>query len=512
MLESVVILDFGSQYTQLIARRVRENRVYCQIFSHDAPLSAVERLRPKGFILSGGPASVYEERAPRLPPYLLESGAPILGLCYGMQLLAQELGGRVAPAERREYGPVELHIKDPTSPLFLELPFSQVVWMSHGDRIEELPPGFVALAYTENSPFAAMGDHRRGLYGLQFHPEVVHTPYGGEIIGNFLYQVCGCQGAWTPGPFIEESIKGIREQVGEGRVLCALSGGIDSMVTATLVERAVGKRLVCIFVDHGLLRQGEGKSSLSLFRRLGLKVVHVEASQRFLASLKGAIDPEEKRRVIGEAFIRLFEEEARKLGAFEFLAQGTLYPDLIESSSPHSQAAARIKTHHNVGGLPEEMEFSLIEPLRYLFKDEVREVASALGLPEEIVYRQPFPGPGLAVRIIGEVTEERLKILRGADAIVEEEIRGAGLYRELWQSFALLTPVQSVGVMGDERTYEQVVAIRAVTSEDGMTAHWARLPHDLLERIASRIVNEVPGVNRVVYDITSKPPATIEWE
>jgi len=512
LLESVVILDFGSQYTQLIARRVRENRVYCQIFSHDAPLSAVERLRPKGFILSGGPASVYEERAPRLPPYLLESGAPILGLCYGMQLLAQELGGRVAPAERREYGPVELHIKDPTSPLFLELPFSQVVWMSHGDRIEELPPGFVALAYTENSPFAAMGDHRRGLYGLQFHPEVVHTPYGGEIIGNFLYQVCGCQGAWTPGPFIEESIKGIREQVGEGRVLCALSGGIDSMVTATLVERAVGKRLVCIFVDHGLLRQGEGKSSLSLFRRLGLKVVHVEASQRFLASLKGAIDPEEKRRVIGEAFIRLFEEEARKLGAFEFLAQGTLYPDLIESSSPHSQAAARIKTHHNVGGLPEEMEFSLIEPLRYLFKDEVREVASALGLPEEIVYRQPFPGPGLAVRIIGEVTEERLKILRGADAIVEEEIRGAGLYRELWQSFALLTPVQSVGVMGDERTYEQVVAIRAVTSEDGMTAHWARLPHDLLERIASRIVNEVPGVNRVVYDITSKPPATIEWE
>lgn len=512
MFEGVVILDFGSQYTQLIARRVRENRVYCEIFPHDAPPSAIERLRPKGFILSGGPASVYEGRAPRLPPYLLESGLPILGLCYGMQLLAQELGGRVAPAERREYGPVKLCVKDPTSPLFAELPFSQMVWMSHGDRIEELPPGFVALAHTQNSPFAAMGDDRRRLYGLQFHPEVAHTPYGGEIIGNFLYQVCGCQGAWTPGSFIEESIERIREQVGEGQVLCALSGGIDSMVTATLVERAVGQRLVCIFVDHGLLRQGEGKSSLSLFRRLGLNVVHVDASRRFLTGLKGVIDPEEKRRVIGEEFIRLFEEEARKLGTFEFLAQGTLYPDLIESTSPHSQAAARIKTHHNVGGLPEEMEFSLIEPLRYLFKDEVREVGSALGLPEEIVYRQPFPGPGLAVRIIGEVTEERLKTLRDADAIVEEEIKGTGLYRELWQSFALLTPVQSVGVMGDERTYEQVVAIRAVTSEDGMTAHWARLPQDLLERIASRIVNEVPGVNRVVYDITSKPPATIEWE
>lgn len=512
MFQGIVILDFGSQYTQLIARRVRENHVYCEIFAHDAPLSALERLRPEGFILSGGPASVYEERAPRLPPYLLESGLPILGICYGMQLLAQELGGRVAPAERREYGPMELQVKDPTSPLFTALPFSQVVWMSHGDRIEELPPGFVALAYTENSPFAAMGDSRRRLYGLQFHPEVVHTPYGGEIIGNFLYQVCGCQGRWTPGSFIEESIKGIRGQVGERRVLCALSGGIDSMVTATLVGRAAGKRLVCIFVDHGLLRQGERRSSLSLFHRLGLNVIHVDASQRFLASLKGVIDPEEKRRVIGEEFIRLFEEEARKLGTFEFLAQGTLYPDLIESTSPHSQAAARIKTHHNVGGLPQEMEFSLIEPLRYLFKDEVREVGSALGLPEEIVYRQPFPGPGLAVRIIGEVTEERLKILRDADAIVEEEIKGAGLYRELWQSFALLTPVQSVGVMGDGRTYEHLVAIRAVTSEDGMTAHWARLPHNLLERIASRIVNEVPGVNRVVYDITSKPPATIEWE
>lgn len=512
MLEGIVILDFGSQYTQLIARRVREKRVYCEILPHDAPPSAVERLEPKGVILSGGPASVYEERAPRLPPYLLESGSPILAICYGMQLLAQELGGLVAPAERREYGPVELHITDPTSPLFAELPLSQVVWMSHGDRIEELPPGFVALAYTENSPFAAMGDDRRRLYGLQFHPEVAHTPYGGEIIGNFLYQVCGCPGTWTPGSFIEESIRGIREQVGEGRVLCALSGGIDSMVTAALVGRAVGKRLVSIFVDHGLLRQGEGRSCLSLFDRLGLNVVHIDASRRFLARLKGVIDPEEKRRVIGEEFIRLFEEEARKLGTFEFLAQGTLYPDLIESTSPHSQTAARIKSHHNVGGLPKEMPFSLIEPLRYLFKDEVREVGLALGLPEEVIYRQPFPGPGLAVRIIGEVTEERLKIVRDADAIVEEEIKGAGLYRELWQSFALLTPVQSVGVMGDGRTYEHVVAIRAVTSEDGMTAHWAWLPHDLLERIANRIVNEVPGVNRVVYDITTKPPATIEWE
>ncbi len=510
--EAIAILDFGSQYTQLIARRVRENGVYCEILPYDAPLSTVERLNPKGFILSGGPASVYERGAPSLPPYPLEWGLPILGICYGMQLLAQALGGRVAPAKRREYGPAELFVKEIESPLFAGLPFSQMVWMSHGDHVDELPPGFTALASTANSPLAAIGNQERRIYGLQFHPEVIHTTYGREIFRNFLYRVCGCQGTWTPASFIEESVKRIREEVGTGRVICALSGGVDSAVTATLVGRAVGEQLTSIFVDHGLLRQGEVERNLDLFQRLGLWVVAVDVRRRFLDKLRGVIDPEEKRHLIGEEFIRVFEEEARKLGRFQFLAQGTLYPDLIESTSPHSTAAARIKTHHNVGGLPEEMAFSLIEPLRYLFKDEVRAVGLALGLPEEVIYRQPFPGPGLAVRIIGEVTEERLRILRAAEAIVEEEIRAAGLYKELWQGFAILTPVRSVGVMGDGRTYEHLIAIRAVTSEDGMTAHWARLPHELLERLASRIVNEVPGVNRVVYDITSKPPATIEWE
>ncbi len=510
--EAVAILDFGSQYTQLIARRVRESHVYCEILSHDAPPSHWERLKPKGCILSGGPASVYEEGSPRLPPYLLREGKPILGICYGMQLLAQELGGRVGAAKRPEYGPAELCILESASPLFAGLPSSQRVWMSHGDQVEELPPGFLALARTDNSPFAAMGDDQRRIYGLQFHPEVAHTLYGKEIIANFLLQICGCQGTWNAGSFIEESTKSIREQVGKERILCALSGGVDSLVTATLVGRAVGEQLTSIFVDHGLLRQGEAEANRALFQQLGLKVIFVAAQQRFLARLKGVQEPEAKRQIIGEEFIRVFEEEARRLGHFPFLAQGTLYPDLIESTSPHSQAAARIKSHHNVAGLPPEMAFSLVEPLRSLFKDEVREVGLALGLSEEVLRRQPFPGPGLAIRIIGEVTRERLQTLRAADAIVGEEIKRAGLHRELWQSFALLTPVQSVGVMGDHRTYENVVVIRAVESDDGMTARWAHLPYDLLERMASRIVNEVAGVNRVVYDITSKPPATIEWE
>jgi GMP synthase (glutamine-hydrolysing) len=510
--DAIAIIDFGSQYSQLIARRVREAHVYCELFAYDAAVEDVEALRPKGFILSGGPASVYDEGAPPLPPYILESGLPVLGICYGMQLLAAGLGGKVAKADKREYGLAELQTKDLSSPLFAEIPFSHQVWMSHGDAIEELPHGFEALAYTDNSPLAAMGDETRKLYGLQFHPEVSHTHYGAQIIANFVHRVCGCQESWTPQSFIAHSLAQIRERVRSDRVICALSGGVDSSVTATLIHKAIGDRLICIFVDHGLLRRGEVQRNRELFsRQLHLNVTYVDAQERFLRRLKGVVAPEEKRRIIGEEFIRVFEDEAASLGPVQFLAQGTLYPDVIESAGIGG-AAARIKSHHNVGGLPAQMNFSLIEPLRFLFKDEARQVGLELGLPEDVVYRHPFPGPGLAVRILGEVTPERLTILRAADAIVMGEITRALLYRDIWQCFAVLTPARSVGVMGDQRTYDYVVAVRAVTSEDGMTADWFPMPPEVLARISTRIVNEVPGVNRVVYDVTSKPPSTIEWE
>lgn len=515
MNNAIAILDFGSQYTQLIARRVREARVYCELFPWDAAPKEVLALQPRGFILSGGPASVYDPGAPRMPDYVLEQDTPVLGICYGMQLLARRLGGRVARAVKREYGPAEIEFIWPDNPLFADLQSPNLqVWMSHGDRIEKIPPGFDALARSLNSPVAAMGDPKRGLYGLQFHPEVVHTERGAEILRNFVIEVCGCAPDWTPAAFIEQAIGTIRAQVGTGQVVCGLSGGVDSSVTATLAHRAVGDQLTCIFVNTGMLRQGEPAQVVSTFReRMGMRLTPVDATEEFLDALSGVTDPEQKRRVIGERFIRVFEREAGKLGDARFLAQGTLYPDVIESRGPERQTAARIKTHHNVGGLPEDMAFDLVEPLRYLFKDEARAVGEALGLPEEIVWRQPFPGPGLAVRILGEITWERLETLRAADSIFLDELEAAGLLRQTTQqSFAVLLPVQSVGVMGDERTYQNVIALRAVTTEDFMTADWARLDHELLARISNRIVNEVEGVNRIVYDITSKPPATIEWE
>ena len=510
--EAIVIVDFGSQYSRLIARRVRECHVYCELVPHTASWEDIAPLNPKGIILSGGPASVYEPGAPLAPAWVYDHNLPVLGICYGMQVLAYQLGGKVATAESREYGHAVLHQNAPDNPIFDELPPEIPVWMSHGDRIQELPPGFRSLAYTDNSPIAVMGGD--GVIGVQFHPEVVHTPQGREVLRNFLYKLCGCQGTWTPQNFVEESVARIRKQVGEGRVICALSGGVDSAVVATLVHRAVGEQLTCIFVNNGLLRREEPERVLSTFQRnLKLNLIYVDARERFLARLTGVTDPEEKRRVVGEEFIHVFEDQvAEQLGQVDFLAQGTLYPDVIESQTPESQASAKIKTHHNVGGLPTTMTLKLVEPLRYLFKDEVRDAGLVLGLPEEMVFRQPFPGPGLAIRILGEVTPEKLEILRGCDWVVMDEIKAANLYRQLWQSFAVLTDARSVGVMGDYRTYGYVAAIRAVTSEDAMTADWSRLPYEVLAKVSNRIVNEVPQVNRVVYDITSKPPGTIEWE
>ncbi len=515
--ETVVVLDFGSQYSQLIARRVREAAVYCELVPYHTPAEEVMRLQPLGFILSGGPASVYAADAPHLPDYVLQSGRPVLGICYGMQLLAHHLGGQVDPAPQREYGPARIELTDVDNLLFAGARAmagnSLAVWMSHGDRITQLPSGFQVLARSANSPIAAMGDVQRHLYGLQFHPEVVHTPQGMQIISAFLYDICGCKGGWTPGNFIEEMVQSIRARVGNGQVICGLSGGVDSAVTATLIHRAIGDQLTCIFVNNGLMRLGEPEQVVATFRNhMGMRLIAVDATEQFLADLQGVTDPELKRKRIGARFIRVFEAEAARLGRVDFLAQGTLYPDVIESTAPDRAVAAKIKTHHNVGGLPPDMRFQLIEPLRYLFKDEVRRVGEALGLPRQIVWRHPFPGPGLAVRVLGEVTWERLETLRYADAIFIEELWASGWYERTAQAFAVLLPVQTVGVMGDARTYAYVVALRAITTEDFMTADWARLPDDLLARVSNRIVNEVKGVNRVVYDISSKPPATVEWE
>jgi GMP synthase (glutamine-hydrolysing) len=510
--EAIVVIDFGSQYSLLIARRIREQKVYCEMVSYDTPWEKIAALKPKGFVLSGGPASVYQPNAPLAPSYVYESHLPVLGICYGMQAITKQLGGKVTSGTKQEYGHAVLHISDVSSPLFQGLGFSQTVWMSHGDKIEEMPSGFKVLASTENSPFAVMGNGH-GIFGLQFHPEVAHTPQGETILKNFVYNVCGCKGNWTIGNFINDSITHTRQLVGSGKVINALSGGVDSAVVATLLHKAIGDQLTCIYVDHGLHRREEAERTARVFKdNLKMNIIYVDAAERFLDRLKGVTDPEVKRKIIGEEFIEVFEEEANKIGKVDFLAQGTLYPDVIESAASGSTASAKIKTHHNVGGLPAKMRLQLIEPLRYLFKDEVRQVGLELGMPEEMVWRQPFPGPGLAIRIIGEVTRAKLEILRSADFIVMNEIKNANLYRSTWQTFAVLTEVKSVGVMGDYRTYGYLVALRAVTSEDAMTADWARLPYDVLARISNRIVNEVPGVNRVVYDITSKPPSTIEWE
>ena len=509
--DEVVVLDYGGQYSQLIARRVRECGVFSELLPHHVGAAEVARRRPKGVILSGGPASVYADGAPPLETALLELGVPVLGICYGMQLIALELGGRVQGAEVGEFGRSQLTVSEPGR-LLAGTPAEQTCWMSHRDTVFAPPPGFVALAASTASPVAAFESAERGIYGIQFHPEVVHTPYGQQVLTNFLTDICGCDQGWSAASVIEDQIERIRAQVGDGRAICGLSGGVDSSVAALLVHRAIGDRLTCVFVDHGLMRKNEGAQVVAAFRdHFKVPLVAVDAEDRFLERLKGVSDPERKRKIIGAEFIRVFEEEAAKLDDVAFLVQGTLYSDVIESGG--GTGAATIKSHHNVGGLPEDLEFQLVEPLRALFKDEVRAVGAELGLPERLVWRQPFPGPGLAIRVVGgEATRERLDILREADAILQEEIRRAGLYRDLWQSFCVLPDIRTVGVQGDERTYGHVIAIRAVTSDDAMTADWARLPYDLLEQIASRMINEIRPVGRVVLDITSKPPGTIEWE
>ena len=515
--EEIVVLDYGGQYSQLIARRVRDCGVFSELLPHTVALEEVAKRKPRGIILSGGPASVYAEGAPRLERELLELGVPVMGICYGMQLLVHELGGRVEQAEVGEFGRSDLHVSEP-GVLLREMPREQTCWMSHRDTVYEPPPGFTALASSSSSPVAAVEDTARGIYGIQFHPEVVHTPYGQEILTRFLTEICGCEQTWSAASIVEDQIARIRAQVGDAHVVCGLSGGVDSSVAALLVHRAIGDQLTCVFVDHGLMRKDEGEQVISAFRdTFKVPLVAVDAEERFLQKLKGVSEPEAKRKAIGAEFIRVFEEEAARLAETNggedarFLVQGTLYSDVIESGG--GTGAATIKSHHNVGGLPDDLQFELVEPLRALFKDEVRAVGIELGLPERLVWRQPFPGPGLAIRVVGgEATKERLDVLREADYILQEEIRKAGLYRELWQSFCVLPDVRTVGVQGDERTYGYVVVLRAVTSDDAMTADWARLPYDLLETIASRMINELREVNRVVLDITSKPPGTIEWE